>query len=383
MTLRIGFLISHPIQYWTPILRELDKLCELTVYFAHRQTAEQQAHAGFGVPFEWDTDIMSGYRSEFLTNVSRRPSSDSFWGCNTPGIVEKIAQGRFDAFVVPGWALWSYWQAVFACRRNGVPIMVRGDSQLIDERRGPLRAIKQIVFPSILRCFDGFLYVGERNREYLLHYGVAPRRLFFSPHCVDNDAFRSGSEAARQSGGSTRQTRTARILFAGKLIPRKRPLDILRAAKLLQDRGMDLDITFAGSGQLGEELASFAHSAGLSVKWRGFVNQSEMPAMYAAADVVVLPSQSDTWGLVVNEAMACGVPAVVSDIVGCGPDLVVPGLTGEIFPLGDIAALSRAIEAVLRAAPEGQRRDIAARIAAYSPAAAARGILEGAVRLQK
>ena len=383
MALRIGVLISHPIQYWTPIFRELDKLCELTVYFAHRQTAEQQAQAGFGVPFEWDIDIMSGYRSEFLTNISRRPSSNGFWGCNTPGIAGKIARGRFDAFVVPGWALWSYWQAAFACRRNSVPILVRGDSQLVNERRGLPRAVKRIVFPSMLRCFDGFLHVGERNREYLLHYGVAPRRLFFSPHCVDNDAFRSGSETARQSDGSARPMRAARILFAGKLVPRKRPLDVLRAARLLQDRGTDLEVAIAGSGPLGEELASFAHPAGLPVKWHGFVNQSEMPTVYAAADVIVLPSESETWGLVVNEAMACGVPAVVSDIVGCGPDLVIPGLTGETFPRGDIAALARAIEAVLGADPDAQRRHIADRIAAYSPAAAARGILHGAERLRK
>jgi glycosyltransferase involved in cell wall biosynthesis len=382
MTLRIGFLISHPIQYWTPIFRELDKLCDLTVYFAHRQTAEQQGRAGFGVPFEWDIDLMSGYRSEFLTNVARQPSPESFWGCNTPGIAGKVAAGGFDAFVVAGWALWSYWQAAFACRRNGVPILVRGDSQLVNQRRGFLRAIKEPVFPGMLRRFDGFLYVGQRNREYLQHYGVPSQRLFFSPHCVDNDAFQTGADAARRSLGAATQAKRARLLFVGKLIPRKRPLDVLRAAKLLQDRGMALEVIFAGSGELGEELTRFAKSASLSVQWRGFVNQSELPAVYAQADAIVLPSEFETWGLVVNEAMACRVPAVVSEAVGCAPDLVEPGVTGEICQHGDVAGLAQAIEKVLRADQDGQRQQVARRIAAYSPGAAAQGVLEAAVELK-
>ncbi|MBS0219592.1 MAG: glycosyltransferase family 4 protein [Proteobacteria bacterium] len=384
MTLRIGVLISHPIQYWAPIFRELDKLCDLSVYFAHRQTADQQARAGFGVPFEWDIDILSGYRSEFLTNISRNPSSDHFWGCNTPDVANRIAQGRLDAFVVPGWALWSYWQAANASRRNNVPILVRGDSQLASQRRGLRRAAKEMIFPHVLRRFDGFLYVGQRNREYLLHYGVPAQRLFFSPHCIDNDAFQSGSETARRSLEPWKRKESRCVLFVGKLIPRKRPLDILRAAKLLRDRGINIDLMFVGSGELDETLMDFARSAGLSVDWRGFVNQSALPAIYGRADVVVLPSsEAETWGLVVNEAMACGAPAIVSDVVGCAPDLIQPGVTGEIFPCGDVPALAQAIETVLRTDREEQSRQVARRISAYSPAAAARGIFEGAAALRR
>ena len=124
---RIGFLVSHPIQYYTPIFRALAKQCALTVFFAHRQTAEQQARAGFGVTFDWDVDLLSGYESRFLVNVARRPSTERFGGCDTPSIAAEIAGGNFDAFVVPGWALRSYWQAARACRRLGVPVLVRGD----------------------------------------------------------------------------------------------------------------------------------------------------------------------------------------------------------------------------------------------------------------
>src|SRR6266545_790201 len=151
MAKRIGFLVSHPIQYYAPIFRELARRCDLTVCFAHRQTPEQQARAGFGVAFDWDVDLLSGYDSRFLVNVARHPSTGRFAGCNTPDIAEEMARGRFDAFVVPGWALRCYWQAVQACRRLGVAVLVRGDSQLGSQRSAAVRLAKNLAFPRLLR----------------------------------------------------------------------------------------------------------------------------------------------------------------------------------------------------------------------------------------
>ena len=373
MAKRIGFLISHPLQYYAPIFRELAKRCDLKVFFAHRQTAEQQASAGFGVAFDWDVDLLSGYDSRFLTNVSRRPSTDRFAGCDTPGIAEEIARG-FDAFVVPGWALRSYWQAVRACRRRGVPVLVRGDSQLGSQRNSAVRIAKALAFSHLLRRFDGCLYVGQRNREYLLHYGVPTERLFFSPHCVDNDAF------AAASSGIRRVQRPRRVLFVGKLIGRKHPADLLHAVARLRDE--PVQIAFAGSGELESELRQIAAASSVDADFMGFVNQSELPAVYASADLLVLPSDSqETWGLVVNEAMACGIPAVVSDVVGCGPDLVEAGRTGTTFPFGDTAALAGAIGNVLSFDPEQTRRHLAAKMAVYSPARAAGAVIDAATTL--
>jgi len=118
--------------------------------------------------------------------------------------------------------------------------------------------------------------------------------------------------------------------------------------------------------------------------FHGFVNQREMPAVYAAADVVVLPSDGrETWGLAVNEGMACGVPAVVSDKVGCGPDLIEEGTTGAVFSFGDVEAFARAVETAISLDTPVVRRHIAARMAVYSPRRAAQGILEAAARIAK
>lgn len=381
--MRIGFLVSHPIQYFAPLFRELAKQCDLTVFYAHRQTAEQQARAGFDVAFEWDVDLLSGYHSKFLRNVARTPSTDRFFGCDTPEIAGEIAGGSFDGFVVPGWALRAYWQAVHACRRAGVPVFVRGDSQLVGPRSGAVRLAKAVAFRGVLRRFDGFLYVGQRNREYLQHYGAPSQRLFFSPHCVDNDAFRAASEAAGRSSPGHDSRPARRVLFVGKLIERKRPFDLLQAAARLAAEGRPVDVAFAGSGDQQDALAAAAAASGVSAHFHGFVNQSELPGIYAAADVIVLPSDGrETWGLVVNEAMACGVPAVVSDAVGCGPDLVEPGVTGAVFPLGNVALLADGIEKVLALDRARTRRALAERMETYSPARAAQGIAGAASALK-
>src|SRR5262245_10151653 len=137
MSARLGILASHPIQYNTPLFRDLARLLDIHVYYAHRQTAEGQAATDFGVPFEWDIDLFSGYSHEFLPNAARRPDVNRFFGCDTPTVAVKIREGRYDAFLVTGWYLKSYWQAIRACHQSRVSIMVRGDSRL-DTSQGQL-----------------------------------------------------------------------------------------------------------------------------------------------------------------------------------------------------------------------------------------------------
>jgi glycosyltransferase involved in cell wall biosynthesis len=376
---RIGVLVSHPIQYYAPLFRELARRCDLTVFFAHRQDAKGQGQAGYGVAFDWDVDLLSGYDSEFLTNLARAPSTQTFAGCNTPEIADRISHGSFDAFLVPGWSLRSYWQAVRACRRAHVPVMVRGDSQLAGRRRGAVGRIKDVVFPHMLKQFDACLYVGQRNRDYLEHYGVPADRLFFSPHCVDNGAFRRASDAARQADVQRIRPERQRVLFVGRLVDSKRPMDVVQAVMRLVGAGRPVELIVAGAGELQGRMEEAARAGGIDARFLGFVNQSKLPSVYASSDVVVLPSNGiETWGLVVNEAMACGIPAVVSDAVGCGPDLIQPGATGAVAPLGDVAALASAIDSVLGLDAGKVRQALEKRMTIYSPVRAADGVLEAA-----
>jgi glycosyltransferase involved in cell wall biosynthesis len=381
--LRLAVVTSHPIQYNAPFFRALAQRIDLQVYFAHRQSASQQGAAGYGVAFDWDVDLLDGYSHVFLRNRARAPGIDRFLGCDTPEITALLGQGRFDACLATGWNLRAYWQAVRASHRAGLPVFVRGDSQLATPRSFAKRAIKNIAYPRLLRGFDGFFYVGRRNREYLEHYGVADERLFFAPHCVDNLRFASAAAAARPGREATRTTWGATpadlvLLSVGRLVPLKRPADLILAAERLGARGMHIRPVFVGVGPLEEELRHIAARANVGVHFAGFRNQSELPSCYAAADMLVLCSESESWGLVVNEAMACGLPAVVSDAAGCVPDLIEPCRTGDRYPAGDVPSL---VEAVLRLAPRLSTRAVhdalRAKLEVYSAEGAAEGVLQG------
>lgn len=375
---RLGVLASHPIQYQAPLFRELARHVDLKVFFAHRQTAQAQAAAGFNVAFEWDVDLLGGYAHQFLHNRSNQPGVNDFFGCDTPEIADEIRWGGFDAFLVTGWYLKSYWQAIRACRRHGVPVMVRGDSQLGTPRGRLKQWGKGLIYPRILQQFDACLYVGQRNKQYLEHYGVPTGRLFFSPHCIDNDAFAARAQAVSREDSRARLGINAdqkAVLFVGKLLDRKRPLDMLLALRSLRDQGMSVGGVFAGDGPLRTQLEGKGREWNVPLTFLGFRNQTELSEVYAVADLVVLPSEgSETWGLVVNEALACGTPAVVSDAVGCAPDLVIEGQTGAVYPMGDTRALAAALQRVLNAPPD--RRSIKAIADAYSVGAATRGVLD-------
>ncbi len=383
--MRLGVLCSHPIQYYAPIFRELARRCDLVVHFAYQQTPAGQAAAGYGIEFEWDVDLLGGYEHRFLRNRSIRPGTTGFLGCDTPEISEVVATGGYDAFLVTGWNLKSYWQATIACRRWRVPLMVRGDSQLETSRNAAKRGLKRLIYPSLLNWFDACLYVGKRSRAYFRHFGVEEARLFFAPHCVDNDQFgrvgtKTAGQAWRRANGIAQDKRTA--LFVGRLVEEKRPLDFLRGVAQHPNGSDRVVALVVGSGPLGGALERAAKELGVDARFLGFRNQSELPAIYAAADTLCLPSSSETWGVVVNEAMACGTPAVVSSSCGCGPDLIESGASGYIYPTGDTAHMGDAIVRAIRLKRSKEIEQVLARkLATYSVDQCVAGILEAATFL--
>lgn len=381
--MRLGILASHPIQYQAPWFRALADRIDLTVYFAHRQSPEEQGKSGFGVSFDWDTDLLSGYTHQFLNNVSRRPDVNRYSGCDTPEIAEIIGDGEFDSFIVTGWYLKSFIQAARACRRANVPIFVRGDSQLGTTRSAIKRVAKEVTHRLLMRQFDGFLYVGKRNAEYLRYYGVTEDRMFFVPHFVDNDWFEREAKEARNQRAKTRDRlgvgqETLVALFVGKFQAVKRPADILQALAKLRSNGSNVVGVLIGAGELEQSLRAETESLEVEVRFEGFKNQSELPRYYAAADALMLPSESETWGLVVNEAMASGIPAIVSDAVGCAPDLIVNGITGFQFPTGDIETFADRLEQtrIMKSAGHDWTVAVGCKIHKYSVNAAVIGTLD-------
>jgi glycosyltransferase involved in cell wall biosynthesis len=166
------------------------------------------------------------------------------------------------------------------------------------------------------------------------------------PHVVDVDFFQKQAERLRAQKAELRREwqlddDATVFLFAGKFVEKKRPLDFVNAIAMANQNGKHIMGLMVGDGPLRQACGDEVKSTNAPIRFAGFLNQSKIPAAYAAADVLVLPSDGgETWGLVVNEAMASGKPCLVSDRVGCGPDLIVAGETGDVFPLGNIAVLA-------------------------------------------
>lgn len=382
--MRLAILASHPVQYYAPLFREVAKRIDLTVFYAHDANTQDQALAGFGVGFAWDVDLLSGYHNCFLRNVSRVPGLDRFSGVDTPEISRALQDGRFDALLLMGWHLKCFIQGLISAKRIGLPVMLRGDSHLDTPRSMVKLVAKRALYPWFLRQFDAALVVGKRNRAYWQYYGYPPERMFNAPHCIDNFFFAERAtpkarQALRMQLGIAPRSNV--VMFAGKLLMWKRPLDLVEASALVRETGMDITILVAGAGPMEVAMRDRAGELDIPMHLLGFCNQTEMPAAYAAADVLVLPSSGhETWGLVVNEALASGVPVIVSDAVGCAPDLMEIIGSDAVFTLGNVSELAERICRVLTSPPPSHL--IANATARSDPSIVADCILEAVLAMK-
>ena len=358
---KIFVITSHPIQYQAPLFKFLaeDKGVDLTVYFCWDiGTQEASFDREFGQKVKWDIPLLDGYNYKFLTNWSFRPSSE-FWGQINFGIVWEIWRNRPDVVIVLGWNSFTNWLAFAAALIVGTKIFLRGENPLNQEvgKSKWKLALKRIVLKPLFMAVSVFLCVGEENRKFYVSYDVPDKKLFFVPYAVDNDRFIKAAAGLKPKRKELRKKLLnitddrPVILFLGKLIEKKRPMDLLKAFEMLNTKYhiQDTNLVFVGDGALRSDLETYVKEHDLNgVHFAGFKNQTEIPEYYAMADVFVLPSgPGETWGLVVNEAMCFGLPVIVSDMVGCGPDLVRNGKNGFIFHLGDANALADSLRDVL------------------------------------
>ena len=368
------FVTSHPIQYQAPLFRELARQLDLTVVFLMRQTPQGQSAGGFGVAFEWDTPLLEGYRHVFANNIATEPSPDRRDGIVLSGHEALLASLQPDAVMVMGWFPRGKLQAIQWAAQAGVPLVQYGEANRLSGRSLLKRLVKQFYFRRLFQKFSSFAVIGKLNQEFYRHYGVPASRLHWAPYSVNTDFFAS---AYRQHRPVVRRPGPWRIGLAGKLIPKKRPLDLIQALALSASKDK-VELILIGDGPLRGEVERLAANRGVRVTIRGFLNQSEIvPRGYADLDALVLPSgEFETWGLVVNEAMTGGIPAIVSDLVGCAPDLITEGQTGYVFPSGNPAALQAAIEKLVARLEQGHDFSpaVRARIAGYALSQSVQGV---------
>lgn len=348
---RLAVVASHVIQYQDPFFRLLaaDPDLDVTVFYCSRAGAEVYRDADMQTSLRWDIELLEGYRHVFLRNFGW---GDGYPRLINPGVMPAIARGGFDAVLFfLGWGTITSLLGIAACRIAGTPFFLYGDSSFPppeDSWRAKLRAR---FIRSIFALASGFMVSGTLNADYYRHYGGNPKRFFLLPWAIDNERFASAS----RFGPGEREAMRARFgiepeqvafVFSAKLVARKDPMTLLRAVDRMHHRDRAA-VVFLGHGELRGDLESFARERGLYVQFAGFVNQADLPKHYAMCDAFVLPSTYEPRGAVINEAMACGLPVVVTDRCGSLGDIVQEGDNAFVYPAGDADALARALDALM------------------------------------
>ncbi len=366
---RLLIVASHVVQYSSPVFRELaqDPRIDLMVSYCSMQGAESGLDPGFGIKVSWDTPLLEGYPWTSVRNHAMRPGLSNFFGLINPGLWRLTRDGRFDAVLVSGYSYASAWISIAAAKWYGVPLLFITDSHSLHSWRAQSKwslLIKKILVPKIYSLGNVLLALSSGGVEYLRSLGFSSDRIVLAPYVVDNSwwsehAAKIDRAAVRASWRISAQGEV--VLFCAKLQRWKAPMDLLEAFAIANVPNTYL--VFAGDGPERSNLERRSKELGLAerVRFLGFLNQSQLPSTYCAADLLVLPSLFEPFGLVVNEAMLCGLPVAVSDRVGARFDLVRPNENGYIFPVGDVKAVAGILKEVLSNAAMRTRMGTAAR----------------------
>jgi glycosyltransferase involved in cell wall biosynthesis len=323
---------------------------DLTVLFLSDFSLKRYSDKGFGVTVAWDIPLVEGYKHKFLPSLGSGRTLNAI--LPLAHVSAEELRG-FDALWVHGYAHQVYLRAIVTARRLGLKVFLRGESHLTSHSRSPLKSrIKETAMKGFFKKIDGFLTIGTLNQMYYSHYGVPASQMFLMPYAVDNDFFRKQVQSATPCREQLRaelglEPGRPIILFASKFQRRKRAPALLEAYIRLSENGREPKpyLVFIGDGEERGELEHRARSTGWSsIKFLGFKNQTELPRYYDLADVFVLVSVNEPWGLVVNEVMNAGKAVIVSDHVGAAPDLVRDDDNGYVIPQGDVGILGERLK---------------------------------------
>jgi glycosyltransferase involved in cell wall biosynthesis len=376
---------THPIQYRAPVYRALRQKCGIpvTVIYGSDFSVAGYYDQEFRTRFAWDTDLLSGYAHLFLSRVADGGGA-SYETVSARGLAAAIRSLDPGVVLLPGYSPRFHQWAWLHAWRSRCPILFRGETADRPQSSDAVHlALRGRFLRTLYRKCSKLLYIGQRSRDHFSRYGCPDEKLLFSPYCVDVTPFQTDENSrlnmrspARAELGIAEDDVV--ILFSGKISARKGPDLLVEAVRLLPpEERSRTTIVFLGDGDLKPALEA---AAGLvppvNVRFPGFRNQKEISRYFHAADLFVLPSRClETWGLVINEALQHGLPCVVSDAVGCCPDLIVSGVTGEVFAAGSALSLAASLQnakSLIRR--EEIRQSCRERVAGYSVDKAADGI---------
>jgi len=341
--MKLAIITTHPIQYYAPVFKLLHERgqVELKVFYTWGEDSQKSHDPGFNKTVKWDISLLDGYPYEWVKNTSASPGSRNFKGVVNPELHQQIEAYKPDAILIYGWAYSGHLKAI-RYFKNKVPVFFRGDSTLLNEQKRIKSFLKSIFLKWVYSHIYHAFYVGTNNKAYFKQYGLKEDQLSFAPHAIDNARFQTdqSQQALELRASLNIADDDILILYAGKFEPVKNVKTLVVAFANITQANIHLLLVGNGVDEL--DLVSYANIHDIKrLHFLNFVNQSYIPVVYQAADIYCLPSLSESWGLAVNEAMACSKTILVSDKVGCAIDLFFPGKNGDIFEAANVDDLTK------------------------------------------
>jgi glycosyltransferase involved in cell wall biosynthesis len=345
----LAIITSHPIQYNAPLFELLSKRgrISLKVFYTWGQTEQKVEDPAFGHVRSWDIPLLKGYEHTFVKNVSDQPGSHHFKGIVNPTLIREVCEWNPDVILIYGWAFSSHLKTMrhFKGKKK---ILFRGDSTVLNSTTGIKNTLRKLFLRWVYSHVDAALYVGQNNKQYFLQAGMMEQQLVFAPHAVDNERFKDEHHEYVRLAKFNRSSNNIAddcivLLYAGKFQEIKNLDALITAFKEVNNQ--QIRLVLVGNGPDENKLRERAEGD-TRIVFLGFKNQSEMPWVYRMADIYVLPSRSETWGLSVNEAMASSRGALISRQCGCAVDLVEEGVTGYLFDYNNTQELIQKLSVV-------------------------------------
>jgi glycosyltransferase involved in cell wall biosynthesis len=386
----LAVIETHPIQYRAPVYRLLQQKYRIPVSVIYGSDFSVAGYYDkeFRSEFAWDTDLLSGYDHTFLSRVADG-GGRTYETVSARGLANTLRNLDPGAILIPGYSPRFHQWALLNAWISRLPIFFRGETSDRPQTTGAVElGLRDLLLPRLYQRCSKLLYIGQRSREHFKNYGCSDQKLIFSPYCIDDASFQVDEDARAGLRSKARTmlelgTDDTVLLFSGKLSNRKGPDLLVEAVRALPPKQRENTvILFLGNGDLLPVLeAAAALDPQVKVRFPGFQNQKHLSSYYHASDLLVLPSRRlETWGLVVNEALHHGLPCVISESVGCGPDLIIPGVTGELFENDSVQSLTAALARVSSLVGRVDIREACRRqVGMYSTDKAAEGIAEAYV----